>query len=458
MKYDLVVIGAGPGGYVCALRAAQLGLRVAVVEKEKAGGTCLNVGCIPSKALLDSTEIFSEIKKNNEHGIETKEATINWKTLQKRREGIVNKLTSGVEFLLKKQKIDYFQGVAKVKSRHTVVVGRRNLATKNVVLATGSTPIEIPFLPFDGSQVINSTQALSQETIPEEMIVIGGGYIGLEMASVYNRIGTTVTVVEMMDSIVPLMDPDISKQLKKSLKKQGIKFKTSTKVTGSKKTKKNITLNLEKNKKKEKQTAEQVLVAVGRSPNRGDLNLEALGVKTNERGFVVVDSKMETSQKGVYAIGDLVPGPMLAHKASEEGVVVAERIAGKKTTFNYELIPSVVYTHPEGASIGKNVNELKKAGVEFKIGMFPFSASGRAMAIGCTEGFVKVLADKQTDAILGVHILGAKASELIGEAAIVMGFCGTAEDIGVFIHAHPTLSEALKEASLEASGHGAIHT
>ena len=290
------------------------------------------------------------------------------------------------------------------------------------------------------------------------MIVIGGGYIGLEMASVYNRIGTTVTVVEMMDSIVPLMDPDISKQLKKSLKKQGIKFKTSTKVTGSKKTKKNITLNLEKNKKKEKQTAEQVLVAVGRSPNRGDLNLEALGVKTNERGFVVVDSKMETSQKGVYAIGDLVPGPMLAHKASEEGVVVAERIAGKKTTFNYELIPSVVYTHPEGASIGKNVNELKKAGVEFKIGMFPFSASGRAMAIGCTEGFVKVLADKQTDAILGVHILGAKASELIGEAAIVMGFCGTAEDIGVFIHAHPTLSEALKEASLEASGHGAIHT
>ena len=458
MKYDLVVVGAGPGGYVCALRAAQLGLKVAVVEKEKAGGTCLNVGCIPSKALLDSTEIFSEIKENNEHGIETKEAIMNWGTLQKRREGIVNNLTSGVEFLLKKAKIDYFEGCAQVKSRHTVVVGRSNLATKNVVLATGSKPIEIPFLPFDGQKIIDSTQALSQEKIPKDMIVVGGGYIGLEMASVYNRIGTKVTVIEMMDTIVPLMDPDISKQLKKSLKKQGIKFKTSTKVTGCKKTKKNIILNLEKNNKKDKQTAEQVLVAVGRTPNRGGINLEALGVKTNERGFVTIDEKMETSQEGIYAIGDLVPGPMLAHKASEEGVVVAERIAGKHTTFNYELIPSVVYTHPEGASIGRNANELKKAGLEFKTGMFPFSASGRAMAIGCTEGFVKVLADKKTDEILGVHILGPKASELIGEAAMAMGFCGTAEDVGIFIHAHPTLSEALKEASLEASGHGAIHT
>jgi len=458
MKYDLVIVGAGPGGYVCALRAAQLGLKVAVVEKEKAGGTCLNVGCIPSKALLDSTEIFSEIQENNEHGIETKEATINWGTLQKRREGIVNKLTSGVEFLLKKEKIDYFEGAAQVKSRYTVIVGRNNLATKNVVLATGSKPIEIPFLPFDGERIIDSTQALSQGRIPKDMIVVGGGYIGLEMASVYNRIGTTVTVIEMMDAIVPLMDPDISKQLKKSLKKQGIKFKTSTRVTGCKKSKKNIVLNLEKNNKKDKQTSEQVLVAVGRTPNRGGINLEALGIKTNERGFVVIDAKMETSQEGIYAIGDLVPGPMLAHKASEEGVVVAERIAGKNTIFNYELIPSVVYTHPEGASIGRNANELKKAGLEFKTGMFPFSASGRAMAIGCTEGFVKVLADKKTDEILGVHILGPKASELIGEAAMVMGFCGTAEDVGVFIHAHPTLSEALKEASLEASGHGAIHT
>jgi len=458
MKYDLVIVGAGPGGYVCALRAAQLGLKVAVVEKEKAGGTCLNVGCIPSKALLDSTEIFSEIKENNEHGIETKEATMNWGTLQKRREGIVNKLTSGVEFLLKKEKIDYFEGAAQVKSRHTVIVGRSNLATKNVVLATGSKPIEIPFLPFDGEKIINSTQALSQGKIPKDMIVVGGGYIGLEMASVYNRIGTKVTVIEMMDAIVPLMDPDISKQLKKSLKKQGIKFKTSTKVTGCKKSKNSIMLNLEKNKKKDKQTSEQVLVAVGRTPNRGGVNLEALGIKTNKRNFVVVDEKMETSQEGIYAIGDLVPGPMLAHKASEEGVVVAERIAGKNTTFNYELIPSVVYTHPEGASIGRNANELKKAGLEFKTGMFPFSASGRAMAIGCTEGFVKVLADKKTDQILGVHILGPKASELIGEAAMAMGFCGTAEDVGIFIHAHPTLSEALKEASLEASGHGAIHT
>ena len=458
MKYDLVIVGAGPGGYVCALRAAQLGLKVAVVEKEKAGGTCLNVGCIPSKALLDSTEIFSEIKENNEHGIETKEATMNWGTLQKRREGIVNKLTSGVEFLLKKEKIDYFEGAAQVKSRHTVIVGRSNLATKNVVLATGSKPIEIPFLPFDGEKIINSTQALSQGKIPKDMIVVGGGYIGLEMASVYNRIGTKVTVIEMMDAIVPLMDPDISKQLKKSLKKQGIKFKTSTKVTGCKKSKNSIMLNLEKNKKKDKQTSEQVLVAVGRTPNRGGVNLEALGIKTNKRNFVVVDKKMETSQEGIYAIGDLVPGPMLAHKASEEGVVVAERIAGKNTTFNYELIPSVVYTHPEGASIGRNANELKKAGLEFKTGMFPFSASGRAMAIGCTEGFVKVLADKKTDQILGVHILGPKASELIGEAAMAMGFCGTAEDVGIFIHAHPTLSEALKEASLEASGHGAIHT
>ncbi len=458
MKYDLVIVGAGPGGYVCALRAAQLGLKVAVVEKEKAGGTCLNVGCIPSKALLDSTEIFSEIKENNEHGIETKEATMNWGTLQKRREGIVNKLTSGVEFLLKKEKIDYFEGAAQVKSRHTVIVGRSNLATKNVVLATGSKPIEIPFLPFDGEKIINSTQALSQGKIPKDMIVVGGGYIGLEMASVYNRIGTKVTVIEMMDAIVPLMDPDISKQLKKSLKKQGIKFKTSTKVTGCKKSKNSIMLNLEKNKKKDKQTSEQVLVAVGRTPNRGGVNLEALGIKTNKRSFVVVDEKMETSQEGIYAIGDLVPGPMLAHKASEEGVVVAERIAGKNTTFNYELIPSVVYTHPEGASIGRNANELKKAGLEFKTGMFPFSASGRAMAIGCTEGFVKVLADKKTDQILGVHILGPKASELIGEAAMAMGFCGTAEDVGIFIHAHPTLSEALKEASLEASGHGAIHT
>ncbi len=458
MKYDLVIVGAGPGGYVCAIRAAQLGLKVAVVEKERAGGTCLNVGCIPSKALLDSTEIFSEVQENNEHGIEAKNLKINWKTLQQRREGIVEKLTSGVEFLLAKSKIDYFKGCAQVKSRHTVIVGRNNLATKNVVLATGSTPIEIPFLPFDGLQIINSTEALSQPNIPKEMVVIGGGYIGLEMASVYNRVGTKVTVVEMMNSIVPLMDPEISKQLRKSLKKQGIKFKTSTKVTGSKKTKTKIILNVEKNGKKEKQTTEQVLVAVGRKPNDGNINLNALGIKRNERGFVVVDEKLETSQEGIYAIGDLVPGPMLAHKASEEGVVVAERVAGKKTILNYSLIPSVVYTHPEGASIGKNTLELQKAGIEFNTGMFPFSASGRAMAIGCTEGFVKVLSDKKTDTVLGVHILGPKASELIGEAAMVMGFCGTAEDVGVFIHAHPTLSEALKEASLEASGHGAIHT
>lgn len=458
MKYDLVVIGAGPGGYVCALRAAQLGLKVAVVEKKKAGGTCLNVGCIPSKALLDSTEIFSEISPGNEHGIEVSKANINWSTLQSRREKIVTQLTGGVEFLLKKAKVDYYQGFADVKSCYTVVVGRNNLATKNVVLATGSTPVEIPFLPFDGEHVISSTEALNQSNIPKSLIVVGGGYIGLEMASVYSRIGTHVTVIEMMDRIVPLMDTDISKQLQKSLRKQGIKFKTSTKVTDCKKAKNKIILNLEKNKKTSTQEADQVLVAVGRRPNAGGINLNALGVTMDERGFVSVNQNMETSIPGIYAIGDLVPGPMLAHKASEEGVVVAERIAGKQTTLDYSLIPSVVYTHPEGASIGRTADELKKANVEFKTGMFPFSASGRAMAIGCTEGFVKVLADSKTDKVLGVHILGPKASELISEAAMVMGFCGTAEDIGVFIHAHPTLSEALKEAALEASGHGAIHT
>ena len=443
MKYDLVVIGAGPGGYVCALRAAQLGLKVAVVEKQKAGGTCLNVGCIPSKALLDSTEIFSEISPGNEHGIEVNKASINWSTLQSRREKIVQQLTGGVEFLLKKAKIDYYLGFADVKSRHTVIVGRNNLATKNVVLATGSTPIEIPFLKFDQKQVISSTEALDQSNIPKSLIVVGGGYIGLEMASVYSRIGTEVTVIEMMDRIVPLMDVDISKQLQKSLKKQGIKFKTSTKVTGCKKTKNKIILNLEKGKKTSTQETSQVLVAVGRRPNAGGINLNALGVNIDDRGFVSVNQNLETSINGIYAIGDLVPGPMLA---------------GKQTTFDYSLIPSVVYTHPEGASIGKTADELKKAKVEFKTGMFPFSASGRAMAIGCTEGFVKVLADLKTDKVLGVHILGPKASELISEAAMVMGFCGTAEDIGVFIHAHPTLSEALKEAALEASGHGAIHT
>jgi len=461
--YDLIIIGAGPGGYVAAIRAAQLGMKVACVEKEKTlGGTCLNIGCIPSKALLNSSERFIEFKNHaEEHGIKVGKVDLDLSNLMKRKDKIVKQLTAGIGFLFKKNKITHLKGTASFVDKQNIKVKSSKeltLSAKNFIIATGSSSMERPGITVDEKQIVTSTGALSLSIVPKTMLVIGGGYIGLEMGSVWSRLGTKVTVVEKLDRIVPTMDGEIATEFMKSLQKQGLEFKLSHKVVATKSVFKDVevTMESEKDKKKIKDTFNVVLMSIGRKPNTEELNLEKIGVKINDQKAIEVDQQFKTSVDGIYAIGDVAPGPMLAHKAEEEGVACVEIINGQKTQMNYDTIPAIVYTNPEVASVGKTEEQLKESKTEYKVGKFPFMANGRALTTSSIEGFVKILADKKTDAILGAHIIGQDAGQLIAEIVTAMEFGGSAEDIARTIHAHPTTSEAVKEAALNVDGR-AIH-
>lgn len=463
IDFDIVIIGSGPGGYVASIRAAQLGMKVACIEKEKTlGGTCLNIGCIPSKALLNSSEKFIELSKHaEEHGITASKINIDVSKLMQRKEKIVKKLTTGIGFLFKKNKITHIVGTASFSDKKTISVssadGDKKITAKNFIVATGSTSIEIPSIPIDEKQIVTSTGALSLQSIPKSLLVIGGGYIGLEMGSVWARLGSKVTVVEALDRIVPTMDEEIAKEFMQSLKKQGLEFKLSHKVSSTKVSKNEVEVLMESSDKKEiKEKYEVVLMSVGRKPNTEGLNLDKIGVKLNDKNAVEIDKNFKTSVDGIFAIGDVAPGPMLAHKAEEEGVACVEIINGQKTHMNYDTIPAVVYTNPEVASVGKTEDQLKESKIEYKVGKFPFMANGRALTTSASEGFVKILADKKTDAILGAHIIGHDAGQLIAEIVTTMEFGGSAEDIARICHAHPTTSEAVKEAAMNVDGR-AIH-
>jgi dihydrolipoamide dehydrogenase len=454
-NYDVVVVGAGPGGYVCAIRCAQLGLKTALVEKEKTlGGTCLNIGCIPSKALLDSSEHFSQANHDLvNHGVEVGKVKLNLPVMMKRKEKIVGDLTNGIQFLMKKNKIDVYNGTGVLKSATEVeVTGKEKttLTTKNIVIATGSVPVELPSLKFDGETIVSSTEALAFEKVPEHMIVVGGGAIGLEMGSVWLRLGAKVTVIEFADKICGPMDRQISNDLLKILKKQGMEFVLSAKVTGAVKKGKSVVVSYEAtgDGAKGEITGDMVLVAVGRKPYSKGLGLENVGVQLNDRGQIIISNKFATSVPGIYAVGDVVPGAMLAHKAEEEGVAIAELLAGKSGHVNYHTVPWVIYTWPEVAGVGYSEEEVKEKGIEYSVGTFPFAANARAKAIGMTEGRVKIIADKNTDEVLGVHIVGPRASDMIAEAVVAMEFQASSEDIARSFHAHPTLSEVMREAAL----------
>lgn len=463
-QFDLVVIGAGPGGYVCAIRAAQLGMKVACVDKRGTfGGTCLNVGCIPSKALLAASEKFEEaVHHFKDFGIKVGKPSVDLKAMMKHKDGVVNDNVKGIEFLFKKNKVEGVIGAAKIVSKGEVEITngkkKRTLKAKNIVIATGSDVASLPGIEIDEKRVVSSTGALELKEIPKSMVVIGGGVIGLEMGAVWSRLGAKVTVVEYLDRILPTMDGEVSKSMKKVLEKQGIEFKLSSKVTEVKAASKSVSLKIEpaKGGDEEKMKADIVLVAVGRKPFTEGLGLEDVGVKLDDRGRVEIDGHFKTNVDGIYAIGDVVKGAMLAHKAEEEGVVLAEQLADIKAHLNYDAIPSVVYTWPEVASVGATEEELKEAGRDYKVGKFPFLANGRARAINATDGFVKILADKETDKVLGCHILGPEAGHLIAEVVTVIEYGGTAEDIALTCHAHPTLSETVKEAALDLHGR-ALH-
>jgi dihydrolipoamide dehydrogenase len=464
-RYDLIVIGAGPGGYVAAIRAAQLGLKVACVEKRATlGGTCLNIGCIPSKALLDSSELYHLAKSRfTRHGIRVDKVEIDVPAMLARKDEVVKGLTSGVAGLFKKNKIDAVYGAATLASATSVKVaknggGEVTLEAKHILLATGSTPINLPFLPFDGKVVVSSTEALTFEKVPQHLVVVGGGYIGLELGSVWKRLGAKVTVVEFLPRIVPMADVEIGAALHKSLVKQGLEFYLETKVTGAKVVGDKATVTAEtKDGKPLTFEADRVLVSVGRKPYIEGLGLAAVGVKYDPKSNkVAVDKHYATNVPTISAIGDLIDGPMLAHKAEDEGTAVAEILVGKPGHVNYETIPSVIYTWPEMASVGITEEQAKERGIEYRIGKFPFMANGRAKAMDEVEGMVKILADAKTDRVLGVHIIGPRASDMIAEAVTTMEFAGSAEDIARICHAHPTLSEAFKEAAL-AVDKRAIH-
>jgi dihydrolipoamide dehydrogenase len=455
MSYDLIVIGTGPGGYVCAIRTAQLGLKTAVVEKRKThGGTCLNVGCIPSKALLHASELFHEAGHGFAAlGIDVS-PKLNLKAMMQHKQETVDANVQGVGFLLKKNKVDAFHGLGTILAPGKVQVTKEDgsvevLETKNIVIATGSEPAMLPGITVDEKQIVNSTGALELEKVPGKLIVIGAGVIGLELGSVWGRLGAKVEVVEYLDRIMPGMDNEVAKQAQRIFEKQGMAFHLGKKVTGAKPDKSGVTLTVEPAAGGEATeiSADIVLVAIGRRPNTDGLGLEAAGVAT-ERGRVTIGHHFETNVPGIYAIGDVVRGPMLAHKAEDEGVAVAEILAGKAGHVNYDVIPGVVYTFPEIASVGKTEEELKAAGIAYNSGKFPFTANGRARANRATDGFVKVLADKATDRVLGVHIIAAGAGEMIHEAAVLMEFGGSSEDLARTCHAHPTMSEAVKEAAM----------
>lgn len=467
MQYDVVVIGSGPGGYVSAIRCAQLGLKTAVIEKYKTfGGTCLNVGCIPSKALLDSSEHYHNAAHTfATHGIDLKDLQVNMPQMIARKNDVVAQNTAGIQYLFKKNKIDTFEGVGSFVDKNTIKVTKtdgttEDVTAKNVIIASGSKPTELPFLPIDKKRIITSTETLDLAEVPKTMVVIGGGVIGLELGSVYARLGTKVSVVEFLPSIIATMDAGLGKELQRVLKKSlNMDFYTKHKVTGATVAGETVTVTAENAKGEEvKLEADYCIVAVGRTAYTAGLGLENIGIKTEERGNKIpVNEHLETSVEGVYAIGDVVKGAMLAHKAEDEGVYVAERLAGQKPHINYNLIPGVVYTWPEVASVGATEEQLKEKGTKYKAGSFPFKASGRAKASMDTDGFVKVLADATTDEILGVHIIGPRAADVIAEAVVAMEFRASAEDIARICHAHPTYTEAFKEAAMAATENRAIH-
>jgi dihydrolipoamide dehydrogenase len=464
--FDVVVIGSGPGGYVAAIRCAQLGLKTALIERYSTlGGTCLNVGCIPSKALLDSSEHFHNAMHTfKEHGIDLKsEPQVNLKQMIKRKQDVVTQTVGGINFLMKKNKISVFHGHGSFESKNTISVKQDDgktitLETKNTIIATGSKPASLPFISIDKKRIITSTEALEMTEVPKHLIIIGGGVIGLELGSVYGRLGAKVSVVEFMDSIIPTMDRTMGKELQKSLKKNNFEFYLSHKVKEVTAKGKTVTVKADDSKGTELVLeGDYVLVAVGRKPYTDNLGLDKAGVQMDERGRVNVDGHLQTNVPGIYAIGDVVRGAMLAHKAEEEGVFVAETIAGQKPHINYNLIPGVVYTWPEVASVGQTEEQLKEAGVKYKVGNFPFKASGRARASMDLDGVVKVLAHQETDEILGVHMIGPRVADMIAEAVVAMEFRASAEDIGRISHAHPTFTESFKEAALDATGKRALH-
>lgn len=459
-EYDVVVIGSGPGGYVCAIRAAQLGLKTACIEKDKTlGGTCLNVGCIPSKALLSVSEKYEQASHGfADIGIDVGTPKIDLKRMMAFKDKVVSANTQGIAFLFKKNKITHLVGMGKITGPNTVEVDGKPVTAKNIVIATGSESTPLTGIVVDEKQIVTSTGALTLGKVPATMAVIGGGVIGLEMGTVWQRLGTKVTVIEFMDRILPTMDGELSKEMKKILTKQGMEFKLSTKVTAAKTAKDKVTLTLEAaaGGAAEKLDVETVLLAIGRRPFTEGLGLDAVGVKRDNRGRVEIDDHFRTNIPSIFAVGDVVRGAMLAHKAEDEGVVLAEILAGQTGHINYDAIPGVVYTHPEVASVGKTEEELKAAGVEYKSGKFPYMANGRARAMNATDGFVKILADAKTDRVLGCHIIGAEAGTLIAEVVSVIEFGGSAEDIARTCHAHPTLNEVVKEAALAVDGR-ALH-
>nr|WP_252727165.1 dihydrolipoyl dehydrogenase [Paracoccus sp. C2R09] len=460
--YDLIVIGAGPGGYVCAIRAAQLGLKVACVEgRETLGGTCLNVGCIPSKALLHASHMLHETHENFEKmGLMGAHVEVDWSKMQDYKQDTVNSNTGGIEFLFKKNKVDWIKGWASIEAPGKVKVGDTVHEAKNIVVASGSVPSALKGLEIDNEKgvIVDSTGALALPKIPKSMVVIGAGVIGLELGSVYRRLGAEVTVVEYLDVITPGMDAEVQKQLQKTLTKQGLKFVLGAAVQGATASDDGATVSyqLKKDGSEQQIEAEVVLVSTGRRPYADGLGLDALGVEMTDRGYIKVDGHWATSVKGVYAIGDAVPGPMLAHKAEDEGMAVAEVIAGKHGHVNYDVIPSVIYTTPEVASVGLTEAAAKEGGRKVKVGKFPFMGNARAKAQFLGEGFVKLIADAETDRILGCHIIGPSAGDLIHEVCVAMEFGASAEDLALTCHAHPTVSEAVREAAL-ACGSGAIH-
>ncbi|HKY96015.1 MAG TPA: dihydrolipoyl dehydrogenase [Kiloniellales bacterium] len=452
-SYDLIVIGSGPGGYVCAIRAAQLGLRTACVEaRETLGGTCLNIGCIPSKALLQASEKFEEAQHALAgFGVKVEGVALDLAAMMAHKDKVVESNVKGIEFLFKKHKIDWLKGRGQLKGQGVVAVGDKDYQAKSIVIATGSTHIDLPNVTVDEKRIVSSTGALSLERVPETMVVIGGGYIGLELGSVWQRLGAKVTVVEFLDRLVPGMDGEIARQFQRVLGKQGMAFKLSSKVTAAKADESGVTLTVQPAKGEaaaEELRAEVVLVAVGRRPMTEGLGVEAAGVALDERGRVKVDAHLKTTAAGIHAIGDVIVGPMLAHKAEEEGIAVAEMLAGQSGHVNYETVPGIVYTWPEVATVGKTEEQLKEAGIGYKVGKFPFTANARARAMAATDGFVKILADAKTDRILGAHIMGPDAGTLIHEVVVCMEFGGSAEDLARSFHGHPTLNEAVKEAAL----------
>jgi len=463
-SYDVAIIGSGPGGYVAAIRCAQLGMKTAIIEKYSVlGGTCLNVGCIPSKALLDSSHHYEDaIKHFAEHGIEIPgDVKVNIEQMIARKQSVVDQTTSGIDFLMKKNNIDVYEGLGSFKdATHITISGKETteIEAKKTIIATGSKPSNLPFIKIDKERVITSTEALKLKEIPKHLIVIGGGVIGLELGQVYRRLGSEVTIIEYMDRIIPTMDSGLSKELNKVFKKAKFTMNVSHKVKSVERQGDEVIVKAD-NKKGEEVIikGDYCLVSVGRRPYTDGLNAEAAGVKLNDRGQVEVNEHLQTTAKNIYAVGDVIKGAMLAHKASEEGVLVAEILAGQKPHIDYNLIPGVVYTWPEVASVGKTEEQLQEAGVDYKAGQFPMRALGRSRASMDLDGFVKVLADKKTDEILGVHMIGARAADMIAEAVVAMEYRASAEDVSRMSHAHPTFTEAIKEAALAATDDRALH-